>query len=263
MTRMIAAGLLALLATAAARAAPPFDGTAFLDPDIITAADPTTFTTLTDAGQAARTMFDRRTNAFGSYNAYLFQAAYSDAASVEIQVNPEFGSVSAARALAQEYAPVIGRLPRALRAKLKTVWIHQGDEAFGGGNENLLIHTGSFAQQYVDLGVLEEIFVHEASHTSLDPSHAAAAGWLAAQQSDPEFISTYARDNPTREDVAESFVPWLAVACRRTAIDASVADTIEAAIPARLAYFGAQGFDLSPVPCVDPDRVLRDGFEGG
>ena len=38
----------------------------------------------------------------------------------------------------------------------------------------------------------------------MDGPHAASAGWLAAQAADPEFISTYARDNPTREDIAES-----------------------------------------------------------
>jgi hypothetical protein len=73
----------------------------------------------------------------------------------------------------------------------------------------VLIHTGQAASYTAD-GFLEEALVHEASHTSLDGDHAAAPGWLAAQDSDPTFISNYARDNPTREDVAESFLPWLA-----------------------------------------------------
>ena len=41
---------------------PPFAGTIFLDPDIITDSDKTTFVSLSYAGQATRSMFDRRVN---------------------------------------------------------------------------------------------------------------------------------------------------------------------------------------------------------
>jgi hypothetical protein len=49
----------------------------------------------------------------------------------------------------------IGRLPTVLRSQLRTVWIHQGVEPFGGGNNNLLIHTGQ-ADLYYASGILEE-----------------------------------------------------------------------------------------------------------
>ena len=112
MTRLARLALPCLLALAApAAAAPPFDGTVFIDPDVITADDPTTLVAMVDSGQGARQMFDRRLNAFASYNAYLFVAQYSDAAPVEIQVNPEYGDVDAAREVAVMYAPIIGRLP--------------------------------------------------------------------------------------------------------------------------------------------------------
>jgi hypothetical protein len=253
--------LLLGLAPVPVLAVPPFGGTIFLDPDIIGAGDPTTFVSLTDAGQGMRTMFDRRVNAFVQLNAFLFVATYSDGLQIEFQVNPEFGSVAAARVQAAFYAPVIGRLPRALRADAETSWIHMGDEAFGGGNRNLLIHTGSLAQGYIANGILEETFVHEAAHTSLDAAHAAAPGWIAAQQADNEFISTYARDNATTEDVAESVLTWLAVTCARHRISASLAATIESTIPNRLAYFDSVITQLAPVDC-NPERVFGHGFEG-
>jgi hypothetical protein len=103
---------------------------------------------------------------------------------------------------------VIGKLPTALRAEVQTVWIHRGTQPFGGGNNNVLIHTGQADLYFAD-GILEETLVHEASHTSLDTPHASAAGWLAAQAADAEFISTYARDNADREDFAESFLALL------------------------------------------------------
>ena len=62
--------------------------------------------------------------------------------------------------------------------------------------------------------MLDETLVHEAAHTSLDPTHASSAGWLAAQAADGVFISTYAADHPLREDVAESFLTYLAVRYR-------------------------------------------------
>jgi hypothetical protein len=172
--------------------APPFTGTIFIDADIITAEDPTTFASLIPNGQGLRTMYDRRVAAFIQLQAYLFNVTFSDGLSTEVQVNPEFGSVDAARVQAEKYAIVIGRLPRALRVSVATVWIHQGVQPFGGGNNNLLIHVGQ-GDIYIADGILEETFVHEAAHTSLDAAHAASAGWLSAQAKDVNFISTYAR----------------------------------------------------------------------
>jgi hypothetical protein len=235
-----------LLAAAETHAAPPFSGTIFIDPDIITPQDATAFVSLVNAGRGMRLMFDRRVNNWVNLNAFLFTARYSDGLTIEVQVNPEFSTAALARAEAQKYSPVIGRLPNALRLHVATVWIQKGTQPFGGGNNNLLIHTGQ-ADQYTASGILEETLVHEAAHTSLDAAHAAAPGWLAAQTSDNEFISTYARDNPTREDIAESFLPWLAVRYRADRISASLADTIRQTIPNRLAYFDSQAFALQPI----------------
>jgi hypothetical protein len=217
-----------------------------MDPDIITASDPTTFQALSPKGQGNRTMFDRRANAFVQFQAYLFDATFSDGLSAEIQVNPEFGSSEAARVEAEKYAIVIGRIPKALRIDVLTVWIHKGMEPFGGGNNNLLIHVGQ-GDAYIADGILEETFVHEAAHTSLDAAHAASAGWLSAQAKDVNFISTYARDNPTREDVAESVLPWLAVRYRASRISPAQITKIQRAIPTRLAYFDSLNLVVLPI----------------
>lgn len=231
--------------TLSAMAEPPYAGTIFIDPDIITAADPTTFMSVVPKGRGQRSMFDRRTDSFNKVNARLFTARFSDSREIEIQVNPEFSSKKA-RSLANKYAKVIGRLPKCLRLDVDTVWIHAGLQPFGGGNRNLLIHTGQSARYEKD-GILEETLVHEASHTSLDSYHASAKGWLAAQKADPEFISTYARDNPTREDVAETFLLWLAVRHRLERISPADAATIRKSIPARLRYFDAAKLVITPV----------------
>ena len=232
--------------TAPARMAPPFRGTAFIDPDLIVASDPSALRTLDYAGLDTRRMFDRRADAFGLTDAYLFNATFEHVTVVEVQVNAEFGDAVTAERHAAFFARAIGQLPAGLRTRVETVWIHRGDTPFGGGNDNILIHTGK-AAEYLHDGVLEEILMHEAAHTSLDPVHANADAWLAAQAADDGFVSDYARDHPRREDIAESFGPFFALRYRQERISRSMAETIETTMPNRIEFFDRLELDMHPV----------------
>ena len=225
---------------------PPFGGTIFIDPDIVVPTDPSTFQEVSYAGQGNRRMFDRRVNDWINVNAFLFNATFEDGFTIEIQVTPEFGSAEAAMAEAQKYGPLVGQLPTALRIDVQTVSIHKGTELFGGGNNNLLIHTGQ-SDEYISQGILEETLIHEAAHTSLDATHANAPGWVAAQEADAVSISTYARDFQSREDIAESFVTYIAVKYRSDRISKGLADTIHQTIPNRIEYFDKQSFNMFPL----------------
>ena len=225
---------------------PPFSGTIFIDPDIITEEDHSTFISLSYAGRADRLMYDRRYG-WVTLEPFLFPAKFDDSLSIEIQVNPEFETVENAQNYAIKYAEAIGRLTTQLRKDVKTSWIHRGNEPFGGGNNNLLIHTDWSETYYEDQGILEETLVHEAAHTSLDFNHANSSGWLEAQTKDCEFISTYAQDNPYREDIAESYLPYLAIRFRPERISEELKRTIEKAIPNRIEYFDEQNFDMYPI----------------
>lgn len=225
---------------------PPYEGTAFIDPDLIVASDSSALRSLHYAGRDTRTMFDRRADAFVLTDAYLFNAAFEGEAVVEVQVNAEFGDPVLAERHAAFYARAIGQLPAGLRSRVETVWIHQGVMPFGGGNDNILIHTGK-AAEYLRDGVLEEILMHEAAHTSLDPTHAVADAWLAAQDADGGFVSDYAREHPHREDVAESFGPFFALRHRRERISRGMAETIQATMPNRIDYFDRLELDMHPV----------------
>jgi len=229
---------------AAAYGQPPYQGTVFVEPAILTPADPTAFKGLSNAGRGMRTMFDRRVPGWANLNAFLFSAEFSDGQAVEVQVNPEFGQEEALLQ-AEKYLPVIGQLPRAVRTHVKTVWIHRGKKSFGGGNSNLMIHTGQ-GEEYLKQGVLAEALFHEAAHTSLDAHHATAEGWLSAQKGDGRFISYYARANPGREDVAESFLMYFAVRHKRERMRASLLETVERTIPNRITYFDALKLDMRP-----------------
>lgn len=225
---------------------PPFNGTIFLDPDILTPTDPSTFTRLTYSGQAQRKMFDRRVNDWITTNPFLFKANYTDGLSIEFQVNPEFKTVAEAEIQALKYAEVIGKLPIVLRKDVKTSWIHLGTQPFGGGNNNLLIHIGQ-STVYEKEGILEETLIHEAAHTSLDAAHAASKGWINAQNTDPSFISTYALDNPRREDIAETFLLYVALRYRSDRISTSLKDKIIETVPNRIKYFDSQNFNMNPI----------------
>jgi hypothetical protein len=191
-------------------------------------------------------MFDRRVNDWINETPFLFNSTYDDGLSIEIQVNPEFQDSDAAEIEALKFAEVIGRLPTALRIDVETVWIHKGTEPFGGGNNNLLIHTGQ-STLYENDGILEETLVHEASHTSLDAKHSTSPGWGSAQESDGNFISIYARDNPTREDVAETFLLYMAIRYRSDRIDQLLENKILETIPNRIMYFDDQTFNMYPI----------------
>jgi hypothetical protein len=202
-------------------------------------------------GQKQREMFDRRRNSWIKNSAYIFNAIFSDGSNIEIQVNSEFSSSENAFNYAEKYSKVIGQLPKILRKDVRTVWIHKGKKPFGGGNFNLLIHTDQ-GDEYISKGILEETLIHEASHTSLDwpgisKNHGISKGWIEAQKADKGYISDYAEDYPNREDIAESFLPWVVVRYKADRIGEKHRNKIIKAIPNRLRYFDLQGFDMRPL----------------
>lgn len=226
--------------------APPFSGTIFIHPDIIIPSDPTAFLDLSYTGRDSRKMYDRRVNNRITVEAYLFEARYDDELTAEIRVNAEFGSPEEAHETAHAYAKAIGRLPSVLRKDVKHVSIHKGNKPFGGGNHGLLIHTGK-GEQYIEDGILEETLVHEASHTSMDREHARDPQWIKAQKADGQFISLYAKDHPFREDIAESYLLYMALRYRPNRIPDSLKKTITEIMPNRIQYFDNQPFNMHPV----------------
>ena len=222
---------------------PPYHGTIFIEPGIITSTDPSLFTKLKKKKSAQRTMFDRRKNDWIKTKPYLFTAYFKDKMTMEVQVNPEFSEKLAIKE-ASKYLKVIGKLPSCLRKNVKTVWIHKGNKPFGGGNENLLIHTER-GDDYIKQGILEETFFHEATHTSIDP-FVNKNLWSKAQKDDVGYISKYAKQNPNREDLAESFLLYFALKYRPERISTDTLKIIRETIPSRIYYFDNQKLNMYP-----------------
>ncbi|SEO62100.1 hypothetical protein SAMN05216388_101599 [Halorientalis persicus] len=248
-------------------ATPPFPSTTRLAPDLIISQDPTDFEELSRDGRGKRTVFDRRKGKWTTIDAYLFTARYEDSDDViptgftnriEFQANPEFGYRGSWQE-AFNYAREIGRLPRALQTGLDTVVLHRGDKSFGGKDGNILIHTDK-AEKLDESGYLQETLLHEGTHASLDGEHTTSSGWKSAQKSDPTFITSYAERNPAREDLAASFVAWIAVRHLDGRVPREDIETIKETIPNRLRYLDRQNFSMAPLVRRISDPITEPPF---
>ena len=201
-----------------------------------------------------------------SVDVWLFDARCDGGANnFEIQVHPDFTKADAESA-AEKYGTAAGRLPKVLRSGIgaatgiRMLSIYKGrhnwhaSSALGG----ISIYTGGKTDNY------EEVLVHEAVHASLDRKIESDRKWKAAQKADGAFVSPYAEMYPKREDVAESFLAWLAARFRPSKISPAWETAILETIPNRIAYFDAllSADDMkpftAPVPVAVHSEVAAD-----
>ena len=223
-------------------------GTVYITPEVITPKSPSDFLELTFTGLSDKETFDRRVDDFVKNPSYVFTASFRCATeTVDVVVNSEFTQEKALQE-AERFAYLLGQMPLGLRGLVREIWVHDGNELAGGGNESILVHSG-YADQEKDF--IEEVFVHEAAHTSLDYDQGGIVDrklWAAAIASDGVFVSEYSAEFPDREDIAESYGAYLIWALHRDqGIFSEVAQLIQAVIPARLKYFESLGPDFGPL----------------
>ena len=180
---------------------PPYAGTVWITPDILTPSDPSSLGSVTYVGRRMREFWDRPAETWVTIDVYLFNVRYSRR-QVEFQLHPHFGSREAARSEVDTYAPALGRLPAVLLTGAKEVEISAVDALWQGNDVEGIFHiyTGQ-GEELIRNGFLEEVLFHEGGHVSLDRDHKNSAGWRAAQQADGVFISEYGRDYPDDEVV--------------------------------------------------------------
>lgn len=227
----------------ACASAQPYSGTIFDFPDSFKDTDSTALIGVEYAGQSQKTVYDRRVGNT-SINAYLFTARFGDGGPAwTLMVNPEF-SQTEAKALAEKYSRNIGQMPICIRAGITGAVIHDGVNPWGGGNP-LTIHHGQ-GLSYERSGIVTETMIHESTHAAFDRLYYDAE-WKAAAEADGQFISTYARDNPDREDHSETFLCWLIVRYKKDRISQADYAKITATVPNRLKWYDEMDFKLSPM----------------
>ena len=236
------------------QAAPPYDGTVWIDPDVIGPADPTALDDHRHVGSHDRSlMWARNPDRWKNVDAHVYRAQYGTHVA-DVQVNPDF-TERRARELAERYARMVGQLPRVLLEAVDEIEINPGDYSASG------FHRGWACSIYLYVDQMEaewnepfaeEIVAHEAAHC-LEGEHHDTSGWRAAQRADPEFISKHAERNSRQEDFAETFTAWMAVRYRPDRLDDADRTLVADAIPNRLAYLDEAIPDEDMAPFELPD----------
>lgn len=251
---LVGVAISALAGGAAANAgAPPFDSTADTVFDIIRTDDPSSFVCLETAGREMRQMWDKRVDAEFDLEVFLFRAYFSDGPSIDIIVNPEFGTVEAARAEASRYTRPLGQLPPVFRQGIRQFGIHKGEPTYSAGPGKIFVYAGR-TDIRIGENRLEESLLHEAVHASLDRRHARSDRWRAAQASDGGFVTRYAERRPEGEDLAETAIFAYALARYPDRLPPADSAAVRNQVPARLEVLteiinaGPESLPASPVP---------------
>ena len=233
--------------------APPFLGTMWDLPDLITSSDYTVYSTSSYQGIETRMFYDKAIPDFIDYPAHIFKVNFGDGLSVDFEIYTEF-SQEEALAIKQKYAPLMGQLGKELRKNIKSIEFLKGEEVASAQRSddlsyaNITFHVdwlNNIVQTRPGGDRTEELFIHEAAHLSIDPYVYGQQGWTDAVNLDGNYLSNYAKDNPDSEDVAETFQAYIAVKYFPKRITSSLRDTILSVCLNRFKYFDSLNLDLS------------------
>lgn len=232
---------------------PPFGGTMWDLPDLIKPSDYTVYSTSSYIGVEDRLFYDKSIPDFITYPAHVYNINFGDGLSVDFEIYSEF-SLEEAASIEIKYAPLIGQLGKDLRRNIKSFEFLKGEEGASAQKSddlnyaNITFHIdwlNNVVSTRPDGDRTEELMIHESAHLSIDPYVYGQEGWNEAVLLDGNYLSTYAKDNPDSEDVAETFQAYIAVKYFPERISNSLRDTILSVCLNRFKYFDSLNLDLS------------------
>ena len=232
---------------------PPFGGTMWDLPDLITPSDYTVYSTSSYQGIETRLFYDKSIPDFINYPAHIYKVNFGDGLSVDFEIYSEF-TEDEANSIKQKYAPLMGQLGKELRKNIKSIEFLKGEEGASAQRSedlnyaNITLHIdwlNNIVETRPDGDKTEELFIHESAHLSIDPYVYGKQEWADAVSLDGNYISTYAQDNPNSEDIAETFQAYIAVKYFPDRISNSLRDTILSVCLNRFKYFDSLNLDLS------------------
>ncbi|MEK7487516.1 MAG: hypothetical protein AABZ60_24570 [Planctomycetota bacterium] len=204
--------------------------------DYILETDPSTFLCLEYKGQGLREMPDKSSSDPLIQQAFIFVSYFEDGTSIDMALDFDFQSEEEARKEALRYTSRLGKLPTVLRDGVKRMVIHKSEKDTTAFSDNGLIILYSYnATKRISTHDLEETIFHESVHAAWDHLYRESSAWLSAQQSDQEFVTHYAKKNPT-EDLAESALFAYTLLHYPGRIPLADATKIQQMIPARIAF---------------------------
>ena len=232
-------------------------GSVWIDKDIITKKDPSSFISLEFIEEKKIEWWDQRTwkindkqyeniNQKIFFNVFIFRAFFERSHDILIRVNSEFKTQKKAEKQAAIYAKIYGQMPNFLKEKARSLTIHKGNFGWLGGNEDVIIYT------YLDRGHSEEAMFHELAHVSLDFQFDGSINeneWRNSILKDRYYITRYAYDYFFQEDIAETALWWFATKCKPNTISKKNYNKVIKHLPNRLEYLDNQDYDFYPVVC--------------
>ena len=232
---------------------PPFSGTMWDLPDLIKSSDYTIYSTSSYQGIETRLFYDKSIPDFINYPAHVYKVNFGDDLSIDFEIYTEFTQQEAGN-IEQKYAPLIGQLGKDLRKNIISFEFLKGQEVASAQRTddlnyaNITFHTEwltSVVETRPEGDKTEELLIHESAHLSIDPYVYGQQEWTDAVNLDGNYLSTYAKDNPNSEDVAETFQAYIAVKYFPDRISNSLRDTILSVCLNRFKYFDSLNLDLS------------------
>ena len=231
---------------------PPFGGTMWDLPDLIKSSDYTIYSTSSYQGIETRLFYDKSIPDFINYPAHVYKVNFGDDLSIDFEIYTEF-TLEEAGNIEQKYAPLIGQLGKDLRRNIKSFEFLKGEEVASAQRTddlnyaNITFHTDwlTLVETTFSGDRTEELLIHESAHLSIDPYVYGQQGWTNAVNLDGNYLSTYAKDNPNSEDIAETFQAYIAVKYFPDRISNSLRDTILSVCLNRFKYFDSLNLDLS------------------
>jgi hypothetical protein len=208
------------------------------DLDFIVSDDPSAFKALRFLGRKTREMPDRRSDELMDKETFVFEATFNDGSQVEIWAHSSFKSAEKAEHYALMLSAPLGKLPPVMRGKLSHVVIHQGDAtAFGEAEGHFFVIYSENMETRVRDHDLEETVFHESVHATLEATYQKNREWLAAQAADTGFITRYAAENPSLEDLPETALFAYTMLKNPGRLSEDVASWVRRHMPNRLAFF--------------------------
>ncbi len=232
-------------------------GSVWIDKDIITKKDPSSFISLEFIEEKQIEWWDQRTwkineeqyeniNQKIFFDVFIFRAFFKKSHEILIRVNSEFKTQKKAEKQAAIYAKIYGQMPNFLKERARTLTIHKGNFGWLGGNEDVIIYTN------LNRAHSEEAMFHELAHVSLDFQFDGSVNeneWRNSILQDKYYITRYAYDYFFQEDIAETTLWWFATKCKPNTISKKNYNKVIKHLPNRLEYLDNQDYDFYPVVC--------------
>lgn len=238
---ILAVPLLFVAINAACLEEPPYSGTVYIDSEWITPADSSSYLGKSYQGVTNFTWYDWSSREWIISDAYTYQLTFSEGVTVRASVHIDFAKEPTS--LLDDWGRLLGQTPTRLLSRLGEFQVVPDSgqsgtnlQANGWTDPTHIVLYGDDPVGYYEYelatGWVEEIILHELGHAAFQPQHQSPE-WVAAQNSDPCFISTYAASNSQQEDVSETLMPYLMLRFMPDRVDASDASKIRHCIGER------------------------------